>query len=173
MGESIDFLQYLDESMKLPEVDLREYSPLVLAYIGDVVYELMIRTALVKTRHCQVEKLHKYASRLVKASAQAELIEQILPLLTEEEEHVYKRGRNAKSYTKAKNATMIDYRKATGMEALTGYLYLKKDTQRMTDLICAGLSAMDKTLFAGKEKSGADKMKLSGAEKESAAEPQS
>lgn len=140
MGESIDFLQYMDEKMELPEVDLREYSPLVLAYIGDAVYDLIIRTALVKTRHCQVEKLHKRASRLVKASAQAELIERILPLLTEEEEHIYKRGRNAKSYTKAKNATVIDYRKATGMEALAGYLYLKKDTTRLLDLVCAGLA---------------------------------
>lgn len=139
MGESVDFLQYLDQRMELPEVDLREYSPLVLAYIGDAVYELIIRTALVKTSHCQVEKLHKRASTLVKASAQAALIERILPLLSEEEEHIYKRGRNAKSYTKAKNATMIDYRKATGMEALVGYLYLKKDTERLVDLVCEGL----------------------------------
>lgn len=139
MGESIDFLQYLDQRMELPEVDLREYSPLVLAYIGDAVYELIIRTALVKTSHCQVEKLHKRASTLVKASAQAALIERILPLLSEEEEHIYKRGRNAKSYSKAKNATMIDYRKATGMEALVGYLYLKKDTERLVDLVCEGL----------------------------------
>ncbi len=141
MGESIDFLQYLDEKMELPKVDLREYSPLVLAYIGDSVYDLIIRTALVKTRHCQVEKLHKHASRLVKASAQAALIEKIQSLLTEEEEHIYKRGRNAKSYSKAKNATVIDYRKATGMEALVGYLYLKEDTARLLDLVCAGLEA--------------------------------
>lgn len=139
MGESVDFLKSLDEALDLPQVDLREYSPLVLAYIGDAIYELIIRTALVKKSHGTVQQLHRKASALVKASAQAELIEKIRPLLTEEEEHVYKRGRNAKSYTKAKNATMIDYRKATGMEALAGYLYLKKDTDRLLELIQAGL----------------------------------
>lgn len=139
MGESIEFLQYLDEKMELPNPDMREYSPLVLAYMGDAVYELVIRTVLVKKKNIQVQKLHKKASSLVKAQAQAELIDRIMPLLTEEELTVYKRGRNAKSYTKAKNATMLDYRKATGMEALTGYLYLKKDTNRLLDLVWEGL----------------------------------
>lgn len=139
MGESIEFLQYLDEKMELPDPDMREYSPLVLAYMGDAVYELVIRTVLVKKKNIQVQKLHKKASSLVKAQAQAELINRIMPLLTEEELTVYKRGRNAKSYTKAKNATMLDYRKATGMEALTGYLYLKKDTNRLLDLVWEGL----------------------------------
>ena len=139
MGESIEFLQYLDEKMESPDKDLREYSPLVLAYMGDAIYELIIRTVLVKKGNMQVQKLHKKASALVKAEAQANLIERILPLLTEEEVKIYKRGRNAKSCTKAKNATMIDYRKATGMEALAGYLYLKKDTQRLLDLVWEGL----------------------------------
>lgn len=139
MGESIDFFEYLDEKMSLPQVDLREYSPLVLAYIGDDVYDLIIRTILVTTKNIQVQKLHKKASAVVKAPAQAELIEKIMPLLTEEEVQVYKRGRNAKSYTKAKNASTIDYRKATGFEALIGYLYLKKDRKRIIDLIYAGL----------------------------------
>ena len=139
MGESVEFLRYLDEKMELPDRDLREYSPLVLAYMGDAIYELIIRTVLVKHGNMQVQKLHKKASSLVKAEAQANLIERILPLLTEEEVQIYKRGRNAKSCTKAKNATMIDYRKATGMEALAGYLYLKKDTQRLLDLVWEGL----------------------------------
>ena len=76
---------------------------------------------------------------MVKASAQAEMIESLLPELTEEETAVYKRGRNAKSYTMAKNATMSDYRKATGFEALMGYLYLKEDLGRMIELIRLGL----------------------------------
>lgn len=139
MGESLNFLDEIDAKLGLPEVDLREYSPLVLAYIGDGIYELVIRTALVKTCNCQVENLHKRASGLVKASAQAQLIQRILPVLTEEEEHVYKRGRNAKSYTRAKNASMLDYRKATGLEALMGYLYLKKDMSRLLELISQGL----------------------------------
>ncbi|MDO4523449.1 MAG: ribonuclease III domain-containing protein [Eubacteriales bacterium] len=142
MGESIEFLQYLDERMQLPETDMREMSPLVLAYIGDAAYELVIRTMLVKTSHAQVERLHRRASARVKASAQAAMIAHLLPMLTEEEERAYKRGRNAKSYTKAKNATMSDYRKATGFEALIGYLYLKKETTRMVDLIREGLDAV-------------------------------
>ena len=140
MGESIDFRDYLDGKMGLERVDLRTYSPLVLAYIGDAIYELVIRTILVERSNCPVQKLHKRASSLVKASAQAAMIEKIMPLLTEKELHIYKRGRNAKSYTKAKNADMLDYRKATGLEALMGYLYLGKETERMVDLICAGLA---------------------------------
>ena len=88
----------------------------------------------------QPNRLHKRASTLVKASAQAEMIERLLPVLTEEEMSIYKRGRNAKSYTMAKNATMLDYRKATGFEALMGYLYLKGELERMIDLIKTGLN---------------------------------
>ena len=139
MGESVGFLEYLDQKMSLHDVDLREYSPLVLAYIGDDVYDLIVRTVLVKNRNMQVNKLHRQASKQVKASAQAEVVDKIMPLLTQEEVQIYKRGRNAHSYTKAKNATTMDYRKATGLEALMGYLYLKKDMKRIIDLIYAGL----------------------------------
>ncbi|MDO4632678.1 MAG: ribonuclease III domain-containing protein [Eubacteriales bacterium] len=142
MGESVEFLTYLDERLQLPETDLREVSPLVLAYIGDAVYELVIRTMLVKTSHAQVEQLHKRASIRVKAGTQSAMIQHLQPSLTEEEERIYKRGRNAKSHTKAKNAAMSDYRRATGFEALMGYLYLKKDTARMIDLIEEGLTAV-------------------------------
>lgn len=140
MGESVDFREYLDEQFKLDGVDLREYSPLVLAYIGDAIYDLVIRTVLVERANCQVQKLHKRASALVKAAAQAKMASRLTPQLTEEELQIYKRGCNAKFYTKAKNATIQEYRTATGFEALMGYLYLKKDTKRMIDLICAGLS---------------------------------
>ena len=115
------------------------YSPLTLAYIGDAIYDLIIRTLIVKQGNSRPEKMHKRASALVKASAQAEMIERLLPMLTEEEHAIYKRGRNAKSYTMAKNATMLDYRKATGFEALMGYLYLKEDMSRLIDLVKAGL----------------------------------
>lgn len=144
MGESVDFLAYLDEKLNLPEVDLREYSPLVLAYIGDDIFDLIIRTMLVRQRNCQVQKLHRQASFLVKASAQAAMIEKIMPLLTEEEIAIYRRGHNAKPHTKAKNATLSDYHKATGLEALMGYLYLKKDMGRLVDLVQAGLQTEKK-----------------------------
>lgn len=132
-------MEALRESFGFQDADLRTYSPLTLAYIGDAVYELVIRTLLVKHGHAQTNWLHKKASSLVKASAQAEMIEKLLPVLTEDEEAVYRRGRNAKSYTMAKNATMSDYRKATGFEALMGYLYLKEDLGRMIELIRLGL----------------------------------
>ena len=129
--------EYLRDAFGLRDVDLRTYSPLTLAYIGDAIYDLIIRTLIVKQGNSRPEKMHKRASALVKASAQAEMIERLLPMLTEEEHAIYKRGRNAKSYTMAKNATMLDYRKATGFEALMGYLYLKEDMRRLIDLLKA------------------------------------
>ena len=132
-------LSELKELFDLKDRDLRTYSPLTLAYIGDGVYELVIRTVLVKKGNCPVNQLHKKASSLVKAGAQSKMMELLEPDLTEEELAVYKRGRNAKSYTKAKNASTIDYRRATGFEAVMGYLYLKGDYKRMINLIRAGL----------------------------------
>ena len=140
MEEGVTFMtEYLRDAFGLRDVDLRTYSPLTLAYIGDAIYDLIIRTLIVKQGDSRPEKMHKRASALVKASAQAEMIERLLPMLTEEEHAIYKRGRNAKSYTMAKNATMLDYRKATGFEALMGYLYLKEDMSRLIDLVKAGL----------------------------------
>ena len=144
MGESItEFTFDLDEQMGLPEIDLRDYSPLTLAYIGDGIYELVIRTIMVKRANGPVQRVHKRVSTLVKAAAQAEMSERLLPELTEEETAVLKRGRNAKSYTKAKNATVSEYRKATGLEALFGYLYLKKDMRRIVELVKKGLEGQD------------------------------
>ena len=123
----------------LEDTDIRTYSPLTLAYIGDAIYELVIRTILVEKGNTQVNKLHNRASRLVKASAQSAMIEKLKPHLTEEETAVFKRGRNAKSYTMAKNASMSDYRRATGFEALMGYLYLTEQWERMLELIKTGM----------------------------------
>lgn len=103
------------------------------------MYEIVIRTVLVEKGNAQVNKLHQRASKLVKASAQSEIIEKLKEDLTEEELAVYKRGRNAKSYTMAKNATMSDYRRATGFEALMGYLYLTEQWERMLQLIKKGI----------------------------------
>ena len=120
----------LKELFHLEDQDLRSYSPLTLAYIGDGVYELIIRTILVKNGNCPVNRLHKKASSLVKAGAQSAIMEVIEEKLTPEELSVYRRGRNAHSPTMAKHATMADYRRATGFEALMGYLYLKEDYTR-------------------------------------------
>ena len=112
---------------------------MTLAYIGDGVYELVIRTILVKHGNCPVNQLHTRASSLVKASAQSAMMEILEPMLTPEELAVYKRGRNAHSPTMAKHATMADYRRATGFEALMGYLYLKEDFLRIFQLVRAGI----------------------------------
>lgn len=136
-------LNNLKELFGLEDRDIRTYSPLTLAYIGDGIYELIIRTILVKQGNCPVNRLHKHASSLVKAAAQSAMMETIEPLLTEEEHSVYRRGRNAHSPTMAKHATMSDYRRATGFEALMGYLYLKEDMPRMIALIRAGIREED------------------------------
>ena len=129
----------LKELFHLEDQDLRSYSPLTLAYIGDGVYELIIRTILVKEGNCPVNRLHKKASSLVKAGAQSAIMEVIEEELTPEELSVYRRGRNAHSPTMAKHATMADYRRATGFEALMGYLYLKEDYTRMLTLVRMGI----------------------------------
>ena len=132
-------LMQLKEWFHLEDQDLRSYSPLTLAYIGDGVYELVIRTILVKKGNCPVNRLHKKASSLVKAGAQSAIMEVIEEKLTPEELSVYRRGRNAHSPTMAKHATMADYRRATGFEALMGYLYLKEDYTRMLTLVRMGI----------------------------------
>lgn len=132
-------LNSINERFELEDRDLRTYSPLTLAYIGDGVYELVVRTILVKRGNCPVNRLHRQASSLVKAGAQSAMMEVLEPMLTEEEHGVYKRGRNAHSATMAKHATMADYRRATGFEALMGYLYLKEEHERMLELVHAGM----------------------------------
>lgn len=142
MEESLT--QNLTESIKnvlgLKEISPAQLSPLVLAYIGDSIFDLVIKTYLLDTKgNMQVNKLNRFASNIVKAQSQSEMIGIIEPLLSPTEEAVYKRGRNAKSYTSAKNASISDYRRATGFEALMGYLYLEGEYERMIQLIKAGL----------------------------------
>ena len=137
--------KFLDE-FGLEEQDLRTYSPLTLAYIGDAIFELVVRTVLVERKNTQAEKLHKAATKIVKAETQALMIEAIKEELTEEELAVYKRGRNAKAVTRAKNATRSEYRRATGFEALMGYLYLKGDIERMIELIHLAVEKAEVTL---------------------------
>jgi len=136
MGESLSFFK---EAFQLKDVDAGMYSPLVLAYVGDAVYEIMIRTKVVNGGSVQVNKLHKHSANLVKAETQAKMITALMEELTEEEIAIYKRGRNAKSYTMAKNASMKDYRMATGFEALVGYLYLAEKHERLAELVSHGL----------------------------------
>lgn len=113
-----------------------QFSPLALAYIGDGVYELFVRTKVIEEHeNLPANKLHKKTVQYVKAHAQANSIDAMLPHLTEDETAVYKRGRNAKSNTTPKNADMADYRKATGFEALLGFLYLSGENERLNELM--------------------------------------
>lgn len=138
-SQTCNFTSYLKGAMNLPETDIKTFSPLTLAYIGDGIYDLIIRTMVVKRGNAPVNKLHKCVSGMVKAPAQMELYHSIEESLTEEEQTIFKRGRNAKSFTTAKNASMIEYRTATGFEALMGYLYLTDRMERIIELINLGL----------------------------------
>lgn len=130
---------YIKEQFHIGQVDVRTYSPLALAYIGDGIFDLVIRSVIVGKGNTKASQLHYQTSHIVKAQSQALMIEALEGDLTEEEADVYRRGRNAKSPTMAKNASMSDYRKATGFEALMGYLYLTDRFERVVELTRLGL----------------------------------
>lgn len=115
------------------------YSPLALAYIGDGVYEMFVRTYVVNKGNMPVNKMHKTSRELVRASAQAKIYYLIEDVLTENEMAVLKRGRNAKSISVPKNGDVTEYRHATGLEALIGYLYIDGQIERIKELIDLGL----------------------------------
>lgn len=126
-----DFLSMFDSEKKLQP---NQYSSLTLAYIGDCVYELYVRLYLIKDKDYPVKVLHKTSTGYVKASAQAEYFQKIQGVLSEEELAVFHRGRNAKSHP-PKNADMIDYKIATGVETLIGYTYLCGNRERLMELL--------------------------------------
>ena len=139
MEESLTLLETIKRQFGCGEVDIRTFSPLTLAYIGDAIYDLVIRTVVVERANRSANKLHKTVIRYVNAGTQARMITALEEELTEEEHQVYKRGRNAKTVTMAKHASMHDYRHATGFEALMGYLYLTGRMTRMIDLVKMGM----------------------------------
>ena len=132
-------IEQIKLTFECKEQDVRAYSPLTLAYIGDAIYDLVIRSVVVERANRSANDLHKKTVRYVKAETQSAMIMALLEELTEEELAVYKRGRNAKSHTMAKNASMSAYRKATGFEALMGYLYLMEETDRLLYLVKKGI----------------------------------
>ena len=138
-GVKYEFRDCFEEALGFGEADIGSYSPLVLAYVGDTVFDLMIKSMVVNEGNRQVQKIHERASRYVQASAQSQMMRVIQPLLAEEEHAVFRRGRNTKSVTPAKNQSITDYRRATGFEALVGYLYLKKEYGRLVQLVKIGL----------------------------------
>lgn len=126
------------------KIDMTSYSALNLAYIGDAVFEIFARSKVVIEQNATVNKMNKYTSRLVKATNQAKMYQYALTIVTEEELAILKRGRNAKSHSSAKNASVSDYRHATGLEALFGYLYLKGEVERLEEIFVFLTNEMEK-----------------------------
>ncbi len=139
MEADLSLLGKIKKEFECKEVDVRAYSPLTLAYVGDAVYEVVIRTVIAERANRAANELHKRAVKYVQAGAQAVMITALQEILTEDELAVFKRGRNAKSNTSAKNASITDYRKATGFEALIGFLYLTDDLDRVLFLVKEGI----------------------------------
>ncbi len=125
-------MNYIDPQMEIP--DINRMSMLALAHIGDCVYELLTRTKLCTEGFKSASRLHFKTVSLVNAKAQAEAVEKVLPILTDEETAVFKRGRNAKVNSVPQKATVGEYHAATGLEALFGWLYLQGKTQRINEL---------------------------------------
>lgn len=146
MSNSNDLLDEIHQFFPAEEKDIRCISPLKLAYLGDAVFEIIIRTLTIDRMGGPVKKLHKETSSIVNAKSQASLVLAMLPYLTEEENAAYRHGRNARASSVAKHADIHDYRNATGLEALFGYLYLSGRTARAIELLKL---AMDETKKGG------------------------
>ena len=128
----------------ITDKDIRTYSPQTLAFIGDVVFDLIIRTMLVNEGNRGVNGLHKDKSALVNANTQAFMAEHFSEILSEEEMDIYRRGKNTKTASHAKNAGLSAYQKATGFEALLGYLYLTGQNERLFEVVKLSLSKLEK-----------------------------
>lgn len=118
--------------------DIRTYNPISLAFIGDTIYDLIVRSLILGEGNSPINTMNKKAASIVRATSQAMVHDAILSLLSEEEEDVLRRGRNAHKKTSAKNASVSDYHKSTGLEALIGYLYLLGREDRIFELIKTG-----------------------------------
>ena len=123
-----------DSNFLTPE-GARNLSPVVLAFVGDAVYSLYVREKLVLGTDFKTGTLQRLSSRQVSARGQSELIERLLPALTEEEADIFRRGRNAKKSTRSKHASVGEYNRSTGFEALIGYLYLTGRHERIEELL--------------------------------------
>lgn len=130
-----DFYENILKNFNIDSANIDEYSPLVLAYLGDAVYEIYVRTFLVSAGNAPVNELHRHSISFVKAKAQSDIVHRIMDILTHEEHDIVRRGRNARSGTIPKNADVTEYKYATGFESLLGYLYLKKEFDRLMHIL--------------------------------------
>ena len=131
-SDDMNLSDILSDGLAAP---VQEYSPLALAFAGDAVYEVFVRAKVLAQANASANTLHKKAICYVKAEAQAAAAKQLIEFLNEDELAVFKRGRNAKSATVPKHANVTDYRYATALEALFGYLYLSNKTERLNQLL--------------------------------------
>lgn len=166
----MDLYRSIGDVLGFEPAEVNTYSPLTLAFIGDGIYEIVIRSLVAGHGNTSPNKLNKESSSLVRAQGQCGMLEAIRPLLTEEEADYFRRGRNAKSGSIAKNATMWEYRRATGFETLMGYLYVTGQMDRLLCLVKAGLDGMaaskDGPVKSGtaKEETAADRLAKSETE---------
>jgi len=130
-----NFMEIILDKYKIDEKEVDFYSPLVLAYVGDAVYEVFVRTMLALKGNMSVHNMHKKSISYVKAKAQSDIVHRLYDRLTDEEKDIVRRGRNSKSGTIPKNADVSDYKYATGFESLIGYLYLKGRTERLFEIL--------------------------------------
>ena len=140
MEESLSALR---RTLNLPDHEITDFSPLQLAYLGDAVYELMARTHVLSRKQAQVDKLHHMTTSLVNAGAQAAVYRALEEELSGEEKSIYRRGRNTKSYSRAKNASLSEYRIATGFEALMGWLFLTEQYSRIGEICRKGFAVLE------------------------------
>lgn len=133
----------LFEFNSLDNKTAKTMNPQVLAFVGDAVYSLYIRQWIVLTDNSKVKELHSHVTNFVKASGQSNFIEKLLPIFTEDEMAVFKRGRNYKTISTAKNASVVDYKRATGLEAVFGYLYLSGQRDRLNEILSMSIGEKD------------------------------
>ncbi len=155
-------IESLVDHFPMTQKELKTYSALALAYIGDCVFDLLVRTILVSRGNDKPSVYHRRAVHLVNAGAQTEMMEMIKPLLKDEEMAVFRRGRNAKGASPAKNQSLHDYRIATGFEALLGYLYLSGQSGRIYQLMAYCLKEEEKLVQPLIEEETAARKRKSG-----------
>jgi len=134
------FFDTFRDKLNIGELDVRTYSPLSLAYIGDSIYDVLVKLYLVGQGNRSVNQFHKLSKNYIKASEQARILKAIEHMLTEEELKIVKRGRNAKSRSVPKNANLNDYQLATGFECLLGYHMINRDYDRIIECVVEGIN---------------------------------
>lgn len=125
----------LEQREPLTKLEAAQLNPIALAFVGDTVYSLYVRERLALSKCGKVSQLQRVAAQVVSAKGQSEFLDKLLPLFTDEEAEIFRRGKNAKKGTKSKSASSLEYNRSTGLEAVLGYLYLTGDIDRIRELL--------------------------------------